>query len=52
MTRRIEATLPYLGKQLDLYTEATQVTTIIATSKDQEEIRVAINDLTNCIGVS
>ncbi|WP_041766225.1 hypothetical protein [Psychromonas ingrahamii] len=33
-TRRIEATLPYLEKQLDLYTEATQVTAIIATSKD------------------
>jgi hypothetical protein len=41
-TRRIEATLPYLEKQLDLYTEATQVIAIIATSKDQEEIRIAI----------
>ena len=40
-TRRIKATMPYLEKQLDLYTEATQVTAIIATSKDQEEIRVA-----------
>ena len=40
-TRRIEATLPYLQKQLDLYTEATQVTAIIATSKDQEEIKIA-----------
>jgi len=41
-TRRIEATMPYLEKQLDLYTEATQVTAIIATSKVQEEIRIAI----------
>jgi hypothetical protein len=40
-TRRIEATLPYLNKQLDLYTEATQITAIIATSIDQEEISIA-----------
>ena len=42
-TRRIEATMPYLEKQLDLYTETTQVTAIIATSKDQEEIKIATN---------
>lgn len=40
-TRRIEASMPYLNKQLQLYTEATQVTAKIATSKDQEEIKSA-----------
>jgi len=40
-TRRIEATLPYLNKQLDLYTEATQVTAVIATSEDMDEISTA-----------
>ena len=40
-TRRIEASRPYLDKQLQLYTEATQVTAKIATSKDQEEIEKA-----------
>ena len=41
-TRRIEASRPYLDKQLQLYTEATQVTAKIATSKDSEEIKRAI----------
>ena len=37
-TRRIEATRPYLDTQLALYIEATQVTAIIATSKDEKEV--------------
>jgi hypothetical protein len=37
-TRRIEATRPYLDKQLTLYTEATKVTATIATSPDSDEI--------------
>jgi hypothetical protein len=41
-TRRIEATRPYLDKQLALYTEATKVTAIIATSADSEEIEKAM----------
>lgn len=40
-TRRIEATRPYLDKQLELYTEATRVTATIATSPDAEEVRQA-----------
>jgi hypothetical protein len=40
-TRRIEATRPYLDKQLALYTEATKVTAIIATSTDSEAIEQA-----------
>lgn len=40
-TRRIEATLPYLNKQLQLYIEATKVTTTIATSTDIQEIEKA-----------
>lgn len=37
-TRRIEATLPYLRKQLELYIEATQVTATLATSDDSQAI--------------
>ena len=37
-TRRIEATRPYLDKQLALYIEATKVTATIATSTDSGEI--------------
>jgi|GEM_PF-7099369 len=37
-TRRIEATRPYLDKQLTLYMEATRVTATLATSTDREEI--------------
>jgi len=40
-TRRIEATRPYLDKQLTLYTEATKVTVTIATSSDSKEIEKA-----------
>ena len=40
-TRRIEATRPYLDKQLALYTEATKVTAIIATSHDHKEVERA-----------
>ena len=40
-TRRIEATRPYLDKQLELYTEATKVTATIATSADIKEIEKA-----------
>jgi hypothetical protein len=41
-TRRIEATRPYLDKQLALYTEATRVTAIIATSTDSQEVEKAL----------
>lgn len=37
-TRRIEATRPFLDKQLLLYTEATKVASIIATSADTKEV--------------
>ncbi len=40
-TRRIEATKPFLELQLKLYTEATQVAAVIATSEDREERRRA-----------
>ena len=40
-TRRIEATRPFLNKQLALYTEATKVTATIATSADSQEIEKA-----------
>mgnify|MGYP001592039456 CR=1 FL=1 len=40
-TRRIEATRPYLDKQLAVYTEATKVTATIATSADRKEIEKA-----------
>jgi len=36
-TRRIEATRPYLDKQLTLYTEATKVTASLATTTDEKE---------------
>jgi len=35
-TRRIEATRPYLDRQLTLYTEATKTAATIATSDDEE----------------
>lgn len=41
-TRRIEATRPYLDKQLTLYTEATRVTATIATSPDAQEVQQAV----------
>ncbi len=40
-TRRIEATKPFLELQLKLYTEATQVAAVMATSEDREERRRA-----------
>jgi hypothetical protein len=40
-TRRIEATRPFLDKQLALYTEATKVTATIATSPDSDEVNKA-----------
>jgi hypothetical protein len=40
-TRRIEATKPFLERQLQLYTEASQVVAVLATSHDQDEIRRA-----------
>jgi len=42
-TRRIEATLPYLNKQLELYTEAALNTAIIATSSDGAATEKATN---------
>jgi hypothetical protein len=41
-TRRIEATRPYLDRQLALYTEATKVTATIATASDKAEIDKAV----------
>jgi hypothetical protein len=40
--RRIEATKPFLERQLALYTAATQSASIIATSEDQAELQAAI----------
>jgi hypothetical protein len=40
-TRRIEATKPFLERQLKLYTEATQVAATLATSKKAEELDAA-----------
>ncbi len=40
-TRRIEATKPFLDRQLILYTEATKSTATIATSSLDEEITLA-----------
>jgi hypothetical protein len=39
--RRIEATKPFLDRQLELYTEASQVTAKIATSEDLGEVATA-----------
>lgn len=36
-TRRIEATKPFLERQLKLYTETSQVVAVLATSQDSEE---------------
>ncbi len=40
-TRRIEATKPFLERQLKLYTDATQATATLATSSRPEEIDAA-----------
>jgi apolipoprotein N-acyltransferase len=40
-TRRIEATKPFLERQLKLYTEATQAAATLATSKNAEELDTA-----------
>lgn len=40
-TRRIEATRPFLDRQLKLYTEATQAAATLATSSSREELAVA-----------
>lgn len=40
-TRRIEATKPFLERQLKLYTELTQITSIIATSNDNAKLEEA-----------
>lgn len=40
-TRRVEATKPYLERQLKLYTEATQVASQIATSDDDGAVAKA-----------
>jgi len=40
-TRRVEATKPYLERQLKLYTEATQVASQIATSDDEGAVTKA-----------
>jgi hypothetical protein len=36
-SRRVEATKPFLERQLKLYTEATQATAMIATSEDPKD---------------
>jgi hypothetical protein len=40
-TRRIEATKPFLERQLKLYTEATQAAATLATSKSPQEVDAA-----------
>ena len=40
-TRRIEATKPFLERQLKLYTEVTQAAAILATSRKPDELDVA-----------
>lgn len=40
-TRRIEATKPFLERQLKLYTEATQAAATLATSKKDDELDAA-----------
>jgi hypothetical protein len=40
-TRRIEATKPFLERQLKLYTDATQAAATLATSKTPEELELA-----------
>ena len=40
-TRRIEATKPFLERQLKLYTEATQAASALATSKKADELDAA-----------
>ena len=40
-TRRVEATKPFLERQLSLYKEATQVAAVMATSDDREELKKA-----------
>src|SRR5512147_518449 len=40
-TRRIEATRPFLDRQLKLYTEATQAVATLATSSSNEELSSA-----------
>ena len=40
-TRRIEATRPFLERQLKLYTEATQSAATMATSSSKEEVALA-----------
>ncbi|CAN7739996.1 hypothetical protein LJR084_006543 [Variovorax sp. LjRoot84] len=40
-TRRVEATRPFLDRQLKLYTDATQAASTMATSKSPEEVAAA-----------
>ena len=40
-TRRIEATRPFLDRQLNLYTVATQAAATLATSSDEEALQEA-----------
>nr|WP_315185034.1 hypothetical protein [uncultured Albidiferax sp.] len=40
-TRRVEATRPFLDKQLKLYTDATQAASTMATSNSPEEVVAA-----------
>lgn len=40
-TRRIEATRPFLDRQLKLYTDATQAASTLATSSSKEEVALA-----------
>jgi hypothetical protein len=40
-TRRIEATRPYLDKQLELYLQATKAATMIATSNNPQDVEMA-----------
>ncbi|MDM0037498.1 hypothetical protein QTH89_13820 [Variovorax sp. J22G21] len=40
-TRRVEATRPFLDRQLKLYTDATQAASTMATSKSPQEVAAA-----------
>ncbi len=42
-SRRVEATKPFLEKQLKLYTEASQMAALIATSGDKSEVDKALS---------
>ena len=42
-TQRLEATKPFLEAQLKLYTEASQITAVISTSTNSDDVRKSID---------